>query len=344
MNPSVTKAFVWALPKAELHLHLEGTLEPSMMLEFAKRNRVSIQYPNVDAIERAHTYVDLQSFLDLYYAGCSVLVTEDDFYDLTMAYIRKAASQGVCHVEVFFDPQSHTARGISFHTVINGIHQALIDGEAHHGVTSRLILSFLRHLDEEDAFATLRAAEPYLSWITAVGLDSSEVANPPSKFVRVYDQARAHGLQAVVHAGEEGPPEYVWQALDLLHTDRIDHGVRCLEDDRLVKRLRDESIPLTVCPLSNVKLQVFPTLGHHNLPQLLDQGICVTINSDDPAYFGGYLGDNLWAVTRTFEFSHQRVADLARNSILASFLTQAEMSFHLQEIERVVAEFMNQGP
>lgn len=334
-QPTVSKDFIWALPKAELHLHLEGTLEPEMMMALAKRNHITIGYPDVDAIRHAYVFTDLQSFLDVYYAGCSVLVTERDFYELTEAYLERAVSQGVRHVEMFFDPQSHTVRGIPFETVITGIHRALKDYETSHGVTSHLILSFLRHLSEDDAIATFKSAQPFLKWIAAVGLDSSEAGNPPSKFAKVYDQARSQGLLAVAHAGEEGPPEYIWEALDILHASRIDHGVRCLEDERLVDRLFTESIPLTVCPLSNAKLHVFPSLGESNLPTLLERGLRVTINSDDPAYFGGYVSDNLFAVAQTFSLSCEQVLGLVRNSILSSFLSESQKTKHLDDIERI---------
>jgi adenosine deaminase len=334
-QPTVSKDFIWSLPKAELHLHLEGTLEPEMMMALAKRNHVTISYPDVDAIRKAYVFTDLQSFLDIYYAGCSVLLTERDFYELTAAYLERAVSQGVCHVEVFFDSQSHTARGIPFETVINGIHRALTDYETTHGVTSRLILSFLRHLSEADAIATLKAAQPFLEWIAAVGLDSSEAGNPPSKFTKVYEQARNEGLLAVAHAGEEGSPAYIWEALDILHASRIDHGVRCLEDERLVDRLATESVPLTVCPLSNAKLHVFPSLAASNLPTLLERGLRVTINSDDPAYFGGYLADNLLAVAQTFSLSCEQIVGLVRNSFLSSFLSNSEKEKHLADIEQI---------
>jgi adenosine deaminase len=331
------KEFIWSLPKAELHLHLEGTLEPEMMMEMATRNNVPLAFPTVEAIRQAYVFKDLQSFLDVYYAGCSVLVTEQDFYDLTIGYLQRAATQGVCHVEVFFDPQSHTSRGISFETVITGIHRALVEYETKFGLTSRLMLSFLRHLSEDEAIATLDTATPYLDWITAVGLDSSEIGNPPSKFANVFARARSEGLLAVAHAGEEGPPEYIWQALTILHASRIDHGVRCIEDDRLVARLVSEQTPLTVCPLSNVKLHVFPSLALDNLPALLNQGLRITINSDDPAYFGGYVGDNLLAVATEFEMDDEQIVELVRNSILASFLSEPEKEANLRRLAAVVS-------
>ncbi|MDH3435153.1 MAG: adenosine deaminase, partial [Gammaproteobacteria bacterium] len=285
-------SFIQRIPKAELHLHIEGTLEPEMMLALAQRNRIELPYANVDQIRDAYDFSNLQSFLDIYYAGAQVLTETQDFYDLTYAYLERAAEDNVRHVEIFFDPQTHTARHVSFTTVIDGIYSALLDGESRLGITFRLIMCFLRHLSSDDAEATLDEALPYKDKIHAVGLDSSEVGHPPSKFVSVFDRARKEGLLTVAHAGEEGPPAYIREALDLLRVKRIDHGVRCLEDPALVKRLVDEQIPLTVCPLSNVKLRVFESLEEHNLKRLLQRGLCVTINSDDPAYFGGYIGEN----------------------------------------------------
>jgi adenosine deaminase len=325
--------FVRDVPKAELHLHIEGTLEPELMFELAGRNKVSVAYPDVEAVRRAYVFDNLQSFLDIYYAGCAVLLTEQDFYDLTTAYLRRVARQGVRHAEIFFDPQSHTDRGVPFATVVSGIHQALEDGVGSLGISSRLIMCFLRHLSAESAMETLEQAGPFVSWITAVGLDSSEVGNPPSKFEAVYRQAREMGLLAVAHAGEEGPPEYIWEALDLLGVRRIDHGVRCVEDDRLVARLVAEQVPLTVCPLSNVKLRVFASLRDHNLPQLLDRGLLVTINSDDPPYFGGYVEDNFRGIVETFGLGRGDVAQLARNSFVASFLDDSAKLEHLAAID-----------
>ena len=331
------ESFVRDVPKAELHLHIEGTLEPELMFELSGRNEVSLPYPDVDAVRRAYVFDNLQSFLDIYYAGCAVLVTEQDFYDLTSAYLRRAAGQGVRHAEIFFDPQTHTERGVSFETVVTGIHRALEDGRASVGISSRLIMCFLRHLSAEAAMETLEQAGPFVSWISAVGLDSSESGNPPSKFEAVYRQAREMGLLAVAHAGEEGPPSYIWEALDLLGVRRIDHGVRCLEDDRLVARLASEQVPLTVCPLSNVKLRVFPSLREHNLPLLLDRGLLVTINSDDPPYFGGYVEENFRGVVETFGLGVGDVAQLARNSFVASFLDDAAKARHLAAIDAALA-------
>jgi len=331
------ESFVRDVPKAELHLHIEGTLEPELMFELSGRNEVSLPYPDVDAVRRAYVFDNLQSFLDIYYAGCAVLVTEQDFYDLTSAYLRRAAGQGVRHAEIFFDPQTHTERGVSFETVVTGIHRALEDGRASVGISSRLIMCFLRHLSAEAAMETLEQAGPFVSWISAVGLDSSESGNPPSKFEAVYRQAREMGLLAVAHAGEEGPPSYIWEALDLLGVRRIDHGVRCLEDDRLVARLASEQVPLTVCPLSNVKLRVFPSLREHNLPLLLDRGLLVTINSDDPPYFGGYVEENFRGVVETFGLGVGDVAQLARNSFVASFLDDSAKARHLATIDAALA-------
>src|SRR5687768_5252367 len=313
------KDFIANLPKAELHLHIEGTLEPELMFELARRNGIALPHDSVDALRRAYDFRDLQSFLDLYYQGAGVLQTQQDFYDMTAAYFRKAASQNVRHAEIFFDPQTHTHRGIAFETVISGIHDAQLDAERDLGVTSKLILCFLRHLDEDDAMRTLEAALPYADWILAVGLDSSEKGHPPGKFARVFQKAREAGLLAVAHAGEEGPPEYIREALDLLHVRRIDHGVRCLEDPELVDRLVAEQIPLTVCPLSNIKLRVFDTMRDHNLKKMLDRGLKVTINSDDPAYFGGYIEENYIAAAEALGLTQAELELIARNSFEASF-------------------------
>ncbi|TMD66635.1 MAG: adenosine deaminase [Chloroflexi bacterium] len=331
-------AFARQLPKAELHLHIEGTLEPELMFELARRNGVPLSYASVDELRRAYVFSDLQSFLDIYYAGCQVLLKERDFYDLTWAYLARAAAQGVRHAEIFFDPQTHTDRGVPFETVITGIHRALDDGRERLQVTSGLILCFLRDLSVESATQTLTEALPYREWILAVGLDSAEVGHPPSKFEAVYNRSREEGLRAVAHAGEEGPPAYIWEALDLLHAERIDHGVRCADDARLVERLVEERIPLTVCPLSNVKLRVFPTLRQHNLKQLLDRGLLVTVNSDDPAYFGGYVGDNFAASTTALGLSREQLLALARNSFAASFLPDNQKRAYLAEVDNFNAQ------
>ena len=327
------------IPKAELHLHIEGTLEPELMLKLAQRNSVDIPYASVDEIRSAYEFSDLQSFLDIYYAGAQVLIEEQDFYDLTWAYLERAAKDNVRHVEIFFDPQTHTERNISFDTVIDGICRALQDGESKLGITFELIMCFLRHLSAAEALATLEQALPHKERIRAVGLDSSEVGHPPVKFVEVFDRARHEGFLTVAHAGEEGPPEYILEALDLLNVERIDHGVRSLEDPSLVARLAKEQTPLTVCPLSNVKLRVFDTLEDHNLKKLLEAGLCATINSDDPAYFGGYIGENFLQTQRALELSADEVVALASNSFAASFLADQDKNRHLAEIDQVVRSY-----
>ena len=328
--------FLHDLPKAELHLHIEGTLEPEMMFALSKRNDVPVPYLSADAVRRAYVFQGLQTFLDIYYAGCNVLLTEQDFYDLTWAYLQRAALQNVRHAEIFFDPQTHTGRGVAFETVVNGIHRALQDGQQRFALSSRLILCFLRHLSADDAMVTLQQALPFKDRITAVGLDSSEVGHPPEKFQAVFDRARQEGWLTVAHAGEEGPAEYVWQALDLLKVQRIDHGVRSLEDKKLVERLVDEQVPLTVCPLSNVKLQLFRSLEQHNLKAMLDQGVCATVNSDDPAYFGGYVEDNFSAVQSALKLSREDIVQLAKNSFRASFLPVDDKQRYLAEIDQVM--------
>jgi adenosine deaminase len=337
MTAAVTGNLVRRLPKAELHLHIEGTLEPEMMFELARRNRVALPYASVEAVRNAYVFSDLQSFLDIYYAGCAVLVLEQDFYDLASAYLRRAAADGVRHAEIFFDPQTHTARGIPIQAVINGLHRALVDGQRL-GISASLILCFLRHLSADDAMQTLKAALPLRDKFIAVGLDSSEVGHPPSKFKEVFDLAWSAGLLAVAHAGEEGPPSYIWEALDVLHARRIDHGVRCLEDQALVERLVSQQIPLTVCPLSNVKLRVFPTLAQHNLRKMLERGLRATVNSDDPAYFGGYIEENFRQVTDALALSDGQVFTLARNSFQASFLSDSEKQRYLAEIDALSSQ------
>ena len=313
-----------AMPKAELHLHIEGTLEPELIFELAGRNGVALAYDSVEALRAAYAFTDLQSFLDIYYAGASVLLHESDFEAMAMAYLRRAAADHVVHAEIFFDPQTHTERGVSIGTVIEGLAKASRRAESELGVTSALILCFLRHLSEEAALATLAEALPYREHFIGVGLDSSERGHPPEKFARVFAAARGEGLHCVAHAGEEGPPEYIEQALDLLHAERIDHGVRCVESPPLVARLAKEGVALTVCPLSNLKLRVFDRLADHNLADLLKEGLKVTINSDDPAYFGGYVNDNFLA---TFEALPQlgpaEAHALAANSFDASFVEAA---------------------
>jgi adenosine deaminase len=320
------------LPKAELHLHIEGTLEPELMFELARRNGVRLPYADAEAVRRAYRFSNLQSFLDVYYRACSVLIHERDFYELTTAYLVRARDQGVRHAEIFFDPQTHTARGVRFETVVRGIGRALTEARAL-GITSHLIMCFLRDLTVEDAIATLEQALAHRDVIFGVGLDSAEVGHPPEKFRRVFERATSAGFRAVAHAGEEGPPEYIWQALDLLGAERIDHGVRCLEDRRLVQRLETDRIPLTVCPFSNVKLRVVDTLEQHPLAKMLEHGLCATVNSDDPAYFGGYIGENLAGVAKALRLDDSALIQLARNSFEASFLDDAARARHLAELD-----------
>ncbi|MCQ4310981.1 adenosine deaminase [Pseudomonas stutzeri] len=304
-----------ALPKAELHLHLEGSLEPELLFKLAERNKIALPWADVDALRGAYAFGNLQEFLDLYYAGADVLRTEQDFYDLTWAYLQKCKEQNVVHTEPFFDPQTHTDRGIPFEVAMRGISGALADGRKLLGISSGLILSFLRHLPEEEAFKTLEQAMPFRDAFFAVGLDSSELGHPPSKFERVFAKARAEGFLAVAHAGEEGPPEYIWEALDLLKVSRIDHGVRAAEDPKLIARLIEEQMPLTVCPLSNTKLCVFDDMSQHNILQLLEQGVKVTVNSDDPAYFGGYVTENFMALHDGLGMTEDQARRLAQNSL-----------------------------
>jgi adenosine deaminase len=320
------------MPKAELHIHIEGSLEPEMMFEIAARNGVRLRYSSVEELREAYDFADLQSFLDLYYEGLRMLLYERDFHELTLAYLRKAASQGVRHAEIFFDPQAHTSRGVPFETKITGIHRALLDGKGTLGVSSHLIMCFLRHLSAEEATRTLRQAMSYEGWIVGVGLDSAEVGHPPEAFMTVFEEAARHGLRRVAHAGEEGPPEYIRQALDDLGAERIDHGVRCMEDPGLVRRLKEERVPLTVCPLSNVRLRVFPSIEEHPVGRMLREGLRVTVNSDDPAYFGGYAAENYAAVRDGLGFSAEEFRVVAENSFRASFLAGGEKGKLLEEL------------
>lgn len=304
-----------ALPKAELHLHLEGSLEPELLFALADRNKIALPWTDVETLRRAYAFNNLQEFLDLYYRGADVLRTEQDFYDLTWAYLQRCKAQNVIHTEPFFDPQTHTDRGIPFEVVINGIASALKDGQEKLGISSGLILSFLRHLSEDEAEKTLDQALPFRDAFVAVGLDSSEMGHPPSKFQRVFDRARNEGFLTVAHAGEEGPPDYIWQALDLLKIQRIDHGVRAIEDERLMQRIIDEQIPLTVCPLSNTKLRVFDDMAQHNILDMLERGVKVTVNSDDPAYFGGYVTENFYALHSHLGMTQDQARRLAQNSL-----------------------------
>ena len=320
------------LPKAELHLHIEGTLEPDLMFELARRNGVRLPYLDAEAVRRAYRFSNLQSFLDVYYQACSVLIHERDFHELTIAYLTRAREQGVRHVEVFFDPQTHTARGVKLETVVRGIGGALSEARAR-GMTSHLIMCFLRDRSADDAMATLEQALAHRDVIFGVGLDSAEVGHPPEKFRDVFARATSEGFRAVAHAGEEGPPDYIWQALDVLGAERIDHGVRCLEDRSLVHRLEADRIPLTVCPFSNVKLRVVDTLEQHPLARMLEHGLCATVNSDDPAYFGGYVGENLAGVAQALRLDDATIIALARNSFEASFLDDATRARHLADLD-----------
>ncbi len=326
-------AFLAGLPKAELHMHIEGSLEPEQMFAFARRNRVELPFATVDEVRAAYAFSRLQDFLDIYYEGARVLLTEEDFRDLALAYFRRAAVDGVVHAEIFFDPQTHTDRGVPFGVVAEGLLAGMAEAERELGVSSRLILCFLRHLDEDAAFETLRQAEPYLDRIAAVGLDSSELGHPPEKFARVFARAGEMGLKRVAHAGEEGPPEYVRQALDMLHVDRLDHGNRSLEDDALIVRLARDQITLTVCPLSNLKLCVVKEMALHPLKRMLDLGLRATVNSDDPAYFGGYVGANYAAARDALDLTRAELATLARNSFLGSFLPTETVARHLAGID-----------
>ncbi len=312
--------YIRGLPKAELHVHIEGTLEPELAFQLAKKHGIVLPYATVDELRGAYRFADLQSFLDIYYAGANVLRDADDFHALAKGYLRKAHEQGVVHAEIFFDPQTHTARGIALATVLDGLRGALSEAEREFGISCRLILCFLRHLSADEAMRTLEEALPHKDAIAAVGLDSSELGHPPSKFADVFARARREGLWAVAHAGEEGPPSYIYEALDILQVRRVDHGVRCEEAPELLARLARERMPLTVCPLSNVKLNVFKRIENHNLKRLLERGVCVTVNSDDPAYLGGYVVENYLAVQRGLGLSRSQLVVLARNSIEASFL------------------------
>ena len=324
VSPERLPDLLRAMPKTELHMHIEGSLEPELIFQMAKRNQVQIAYSSVEVLRAAYAFTDLQSFLDIYYAGASVLLQEPDFYDMAWAYFLKAQADNVVHAELFFDPQTHTARQVPMATVINGLHRACVDAHTKLGISASLIMCFLRHLSEEEALQTLEQAKPHLDKIIGVGLDSSERGHPPEKFERVFAQARALGLHVVAHAGEEGPPAYIWGALDLLKAERIDHGVQAIHDAALMQRLAQERIPLTVCPLSNQKLCVFPNLADHNLGAMLDQGLCVMLNSDDPAYFGGYLNDNFLQTFAALPLTAAHAYQLACNSFEASFVPQAQ--------------------
>jgi adenosine deaminase len=321
IHPDKLPVLLQVMPKAELHIHIEGSLEPELIFALAERNGVKLPYPNIEALRAAYAFTDLQSFLDIYYAGASVLLKEQDFFDMAMAYFKRAEADNVVHAELFFDPQTHTDRGVAFETVINGLTRACETAQRDLGVHASLILCFLRHLSEEAALATLEDAMPHLGKFIGVGLDSSEQGHPPEKFARVFAKCRELGLHLVAHAGEEGPPAYIWSALDVLHVERIDHGVRCLEDPALVARLAAQRIPLTVCPLSNIKLCVYPSMTDHRLAELLEAGLCATVNSDDPAYFGGYINQNFIETFEALpELGARQAYQLALNSFEASFM------------------------
>lgn len=326
-------AYIAGLPKAELHLHIEGSLEPEQMFAFAKRNKVELPFASIEAVRAAYDFSNLQDFLDIYYAGAQVLLTRRDFEDLAFAYFQRAAADNVRHAEIFFDPQTHTDRGVAFETVFEGLWDGMRRAERELGVTSKIILCFLRHLDEDAAFETLRQAEPFLDRIAGVGLDSSELGHPPSKFRRVFARAGEMGLKRVAHAGEEGPPAYVHEALDLLHIDRMDHGNRSMEDEGLIARLAAERMTLTVCPLSNLKLCVVHDLKDHPVPEMLRRGLHVTLNSDDPAYFGGYVNANYRELARAVGLTREQVTALARNSFEGSFLSEAEKAARIAEVD-----------
>ncbi len=336
-----TEDFIKGIPKAELHLHIEGTFEPELMFEIAKRNNKKIKYQSVEELRRAYDFDNLQDFLNIYYESAGVLIEEQDFYDMTWAYFKKVHSQNVIHAEIFFDPQTHTERGIEFRTVVNGIQRALEDAQNKLGISSKLIMCFLRHLDEEAAMKTLAAALHYKDLITAVGLDSSEAGHPPSQFQRVFERAKNEGFLTVAHAGEEGPAEYVWQALDLLKVSRVDHGNHALDDEKLVQELVHRKMPLTVCPLSNLKLKVIKDLKKHPLKVMMDKGLLVTINSDDPAYFDGYINENYLAIAQALNLPKEAIYQLAKNSFHASFLNENTKQHMVSKIDQYVRRIEN---
>ncbi len=337
------KTLIRYIPKAELHIHIEGSLEPELMFKISRRNGLSLPFHSVEEVRKAYKFTNLQSFLDIYYEGMRVLRQEQDFYDITRAYLERIHAQNVCHTEIFFDPQAHTVRGIPFETIVTGIHHALLDAQQQRGISSKLIMCFQRYLSVESAMETLHQALPFREWIIGVGLDSSELGHPPEKFIPVFAKALEEGFLTVAHAGEEGPAEYIWQALEKLKVSRIDHGVHCVEDARLVKKLIAEQIPLTVCPLSNVKLRIFNALSEHNLKQMLDSGLCVTVNSDDPAYFGGYITENFMAVQEALNLDHNDIYHLVKNSFQATFLNKKEKQDLLDRLEKFMSQYKQKG-
>ncbi|MCZ4410340.1 adenosine deaminase [Cryomorphaceae bacterium 1068] len=330
---------IQGIPKAELHLHIEGSFEPELMFEIAKRNNIALAYDSIESLKEAYTFNNLQEFLDIYYTGAQVLIHEQDFFDLTWAYLTKVHSQNVVHVEVFFDPQTHTERGVPFDVVINGIHKALEKAKSEWNMSYKLIMCYLRHLSEEEAFKTLEASLPFKEWITGVGLDSAERGNPPSKFTRVFKASAAHGYKLAAHAGEEGPAEYIWEALDLLNVVRVDHGNRCLDDEKLVERLVELQMPLTLCPLCNLQLKVIKRMEDHPVANLLEKGVLATINSDDPAYFGGYMNENYYETAKALNLSKDQLKQLAINAFKASWLTPEEKEKHIAQVKNYFDSF-----
>ncbi len=337
MDHTQLNQLIQGIPKAELHLHIEGSFEPELMFEIARRNGVRMNFDSIEALKKAYKFNNLQEFLDIYYTGAQVLLKEEDFYELTWAYLTKVHEQNVVHVELFFDPQTHTERGIAFDVVINGIYKALQAAEKKFGISFKLIMSYLRHLSESSAFETLAASIPYKSWISGVGLDSSELGNPPSKFQKVFEASAQEGYKLVAHAGEEGPTEYIWEALDLLHVVRIDHGNRCLEDPQLVQRLVETQMPLTLCPLSNVALKVIDQMDAHPVAQMLNKGLLVSIHSDDPAYFGGYMNENYMATAQGVNLTTHQLKQLAINAFQSSWLSGDQKAKRIAEVQRYFA-------
>lgn len=333
MESSKLKKIIQGIPKAELHLHIEGSFEPELMFEIANRNNIILDYDSVASLKKAYKFNNLQEFLDLYYLGAQVLIHEQDFYDLTWAYLKKVHSQNVVHVEVFFDPQTHTERGIAFDVVISGIHKALEKAKHELNISYKLIMSYLRHLSEEEAFETLESSLPLKHWIDGVGLDSSEMGNPPSKFAKVFEASANHGYKLVAHAGEEGPADYIWEALDLLKIVRIDHGNRCLDDEALVQRLLEQNIALTLCPLSNVALKVIEKMENHPVAKMLEKGILATIHSDDPAYFGGYMNENYYETAKALNLNKDQLMQLAINAFEASWLPNEAKEKHISQVK-----------
>tara|TARA_R110002096_G_scaffold28203_10_gene85651 strand:- start:5117 stop:6139 length:1023 start_codon:yes stop_codon:yes gene_type:complete len=334
MESSDLLTIIQGIPKAELHLHLEGSFEPELMFEIAHRNNITLEYDSIESLKKAYKFNNLQEFLDIYYTGAQVLIHEQDFYDLTWAYLTKVHSQNVVHVEVFFDPQTHTDRGIEFDVVIKGIRKALEKAKEELNISYKLIMSYLRHLSEEEAFKTLESSLPYKHWIDGVGLDSSEMGNPPSKFVNVFEASAKHGYKLVAHAGEEGPSDYIWEALDLLNIERIDHGNRCLDDAALVQRLLDNNIGLTLCPLSNLELKVIQKMEDHPVLDMLNKGILATIHSDDPAYFGGYMNENYYETAKALNLNTDHLMQLAINAFEASWLSDEAKEKHISDVRR----------